>query len=551
MKRQGEKTIYKRLMGLILIFLILFSVLVARLYIFQIKNHEELKIQALKQRGEEIQLSPNRGVIFDRNLYPLTNNEKNLIGLVYKKAIEEDDGLKEFIVRHSKLSMAELNDLLEGGQGMLALPFNEGAERIGDSRDIYFANRISRYNKDQLLSHVIGYVNKSENRGETGIERAYDDILSMAENQTLILEVDKRQNIILGGEYAVDKEVSPSSPNGVQLTIDYKIQKILEEILDREGINGAALVSHIDGDILAMASRPNFNPEGIGDYLDNEDMTLFNKGIQVSYPPGSIFKIVVLLAALEEDMDYTNRIFYCRGYEEFNNGNPIRCNNIYGHGYLSLKEGFAQSCNSVFIQLGREIGSRKILDMARELGFASRINIGILEEKEGILPTGQDIYGAAIGNISIGQGSIEATPLQISNMMMIIANQGVQKDLTLIKGITNKAGQMIKRYNREEDKRILSPQVCQIAREYLNNVLIEGTARNIDLSPIGNGGGKTGSAQAVLKGRETIHGWFSGYVPADDPQYIITVFVEEGRSGAQAAAPIFEEISKEIYKIYK
>lgn len=551
MKNREDKTIFKRLIGLILIFFTLFSILIGRLYIFQIQNHEDLKMQALKQRGEEIQLSPNRGIIFDRNLYPLTNNEKSLIGLVYRKTIEEDDKVREFILDHSKLTLEELNELLKEEKNMVALPFKEGTDRLEDTGDIYFANRISRYNKDHVLSHVIGYVNKSDNRGKTGIERAYDDILSMVENETLILEVDKKQNIILGGEYAVDKEVSPSSPSGVQLTIDYQVQKSVEDILDKREVRGAAIVSQIDGDILAMASRPNFKPEVIEEFLNNEDMTLFNKGIQVSYPPGSIFKIVVLLAALEEDIDFTNRVFYCRGYEEFNNGKPIRCNNIYGHGYLTLKEGFAQSCNSVFIQLGRELGGRKILEMARKLGFSTRVNIGLLEEKEGILPSDQDVYGAAIGNISIGQGSIEATPLQISNMMMIIANQGIQKDMALVKGLTNKTGNMIKRYNREEDKRILSPEICRIGREYLNNVLIEGTAKNIDLSHIGNGGGKTGSAQAVLKGRETIHGWFSGYVPADDPQYIITVFVEEGRSGAQAAAPIFEEISKEIYKIYK
>ncbi len=126
------------------------------------------------------------------------------------------------------------------------------------------------------------------------------------------------------------------------------------------------------GDILGMASRPNFNPEDIDEYLKGEDMALYNKAIQVAYPPGSLFKIVVLLTALEENMDFQNKLFYCKGYEEIND-TVIKCNNIHGHGYLGLNEAFSKSCNSAFIQLGRELGSNKIIDMARKLGFGEKL----------------------------------------------------------------------------------------------------------------------------------------------------------------------------------
>ena len=166
------------------------------------------------------------------------------------------------------------------------------------------------------------------------------------------------------------------------------------------------------------------------------------------------------------------------------------------------------------------------------------------------MPNGDDLLGPAIGNISIGQGKIEATPLQISNLLMIIANNGIQKHLTIVDGITNSDGLILKYYNKEQNKEVISASVSKIAYEYLLNVVENGTGKNIDLDSIGGAGGKTGSAEAILYNNKTIHGWFSGFHPKANPKYVITVFVEEGYSGSKSAAPIFEQIVKEINSIY-
>ena len=143
----------------------------------------------------------------------------------------------------------------------------------------------------------------------------YDEILRNEEDNSLYIEVDEKKNIILGKEYNVSKKTNSMDPNGVKLTIDYHIQKIVENILDEDKKNGAVIITDVEtGDIVAMASRPNFDQDDIDKYLDREDMALYNKGIQVAYPPGSLFKIVVLLTALEEDLSYINKkryfIFY-------------------------------------------------------------------------------------------------------------------------------------------------------------------------------------------------------------------------------------------------
>lgn len=188
--------------------------------------------------------------------------------------------------------------------------------------------------------------------------------------------------------------------------------------------------------------------------------------------------------------------------------------------------------------------------MARKLNFEDKINIGLIEEISGNLPTKEESIGPAIGNISIGQGEIEATPLQISNLLMIIANDGIQKQLKLIEGISNDSGELIiKGFNYESDKRVISQEHTDIAKDYLIEVVKNGTGRRMDLDMYGFAGGKTGTAQAIADNREILHGWFAGFFPASNPKYVVTVLVEGGGSGSTSAAPIFEEICKYLYEM--
>ena len=184
--------------------------------------------------------------------------------------------------------------------------------------------------------------------------------------------------------------------------------------------------------------------------------------------------------------------------------------------------------------------------MDRTLGFVQKVNIGLLEEDEGNLPKEDEIHGAAIGNIALGQGKIQVTPLQVTNLMLTIVNGGVSNPLLLVEGITNRDGLIIKEYQREKEARLLSNNSSLKAMDMLRQVVKEGTARYMDLDQLGGCGGKTGSAEGILKQREVIHGWFTGFFPARNPQYVVTVLVEEAFSGAQSAAPIFEEIIKEL-----
>lgn len=550
MRRKRKNLVEIRLLRLVSILLLVMFFLIFRLYWIQIANHEHLRLEALKQRANAINLYPERGIIYDRNLIPLTNRDRISTIFIPKENLEDNEGLEALILEYTALTKRELRNYKSSSEKILAIPLKKPIDEKMLPKGVFVAERTLRYSKDNILSHVIGYVRKSENKGEYGIEEVYDDVLTNYDNKRILfLELDDNKNVLLSGEYQVSRNTKALEPTGVKLTVDYHIQKIVEKVLDEYDINGAVIVSDVEtGEIRALASRPNFDQNNMEKHLHDDDMTLYNKAIQAKYPPGSLFKIIVLLTALEEDLDYMDRTFYCKGYEELGKIR-ISCNNTAGHGYLDLKEAFSKSCNSVFIQLGKELGGHKIIDMAKRLGFGNTINIGLAEEVEGNLPAGDEIKGPAIGNISIGQGSIEVTPIQMTNLLMIIANNGIMKDMTIVDGITTEDGKMIKSYNRQEDERLLSKENSQIVKEYLVDVVKSGTARSLDLDKIGGAAGKTGSAQGVLSGKKVIHGWFTGYFPVDKPRYVITVLVEEAKYGSQSAIPIFEKIAKEIYRL--
>lgn len=526
---------------------IIFVLLSLRLYYLQFTKSEELSSGALNQRGREIFISPKRGTIYDRNNKSLTNNETVSTLIVLKSQLLQDKELYKQVQDRTILSLREFQKKVNANENLLMIPMDEEFAIEDAKNNLFLLDIINRYTKDNILSHVIGYINKSDNRGKSGVEKVFDEYLNINSLDSFIIEYDKSRSMILDGSYNVNKDADPNNPSGVKLTIDKDIQELVEKIIDEENLQGSVIVAEVDtSNILAMVSRPNFDQDNIQNYFNDENMALYNKAIQVGYPPGSIFKIVVLLTALEVDPDVIRDEYFCNGYEVING---IRINCSGRHGYISLEEGFAKSCNVVFIQLAQDIGSSQVVEMAKQLGFGEKLNIGLLEETAGNLPNDNELHGAAVGNIAIGQGNIEVTPLQITNMMMTIVNKGINKPLGIIEGITNQEGYILKEYNSEAEKRLISEESSIQTLNMLREVVKSGTGRHIELEGLGGSGGKTGSAEGILNQRDIIHGWFTGFFPYKNPKYVITVIIEEADSGSRTAAPIFEKIIKKIAEI--
>lgn len=546
MSKNKDSSIKYRLIFSIFFSFFVFLALIYQLYTIQIIKSEGYIREATLQRSMEFPIYPKRGIIFDRNLIPITNNTVETTIIIEKDKLVKDKALYKQVLKGTNLKEEDLNKMINSNKQLLQLTIqNKDALRVCE--DFFKVEIVKRYQKDNPLAHVVGYINKSDNKGKSGIEFVQDEFLRNQDRKSYLIEYDRDRKIILGSGPYEENSDNPMVPNSVQLTIDIELQKYIEKLLDKENYKGAVVVTEVSsGDILSLVSRPNFNQDDVERYFQIKDMSLYNKAIQVGYPPGSVFKTVVLLAALEENMNYIDTKFYCNGYENVN-GLDISCTS--NHGLLSLREAFAKSCNSAFIQLGKKIGPKRIIEMASKLGMGSKIDIGLIEEIGGRLPNDSEIHGAAIGNIAIGQGIIEVTPIQITNLMMILANKGVEKAISITKAITNQEGRIIKEYQKTPSKRVLEEGVANIALAFLKEVINQGTARSIKLSDLGGGGGKTGSAQAVLDGQDTIHGWFSGFYPSDNPKYVITILIENSNTGSKITLPVFEDIVRKIHQI--
>lgn len=537
----------KRILIFLLSILIIFTLLTSRLFWIQFIKGNIYRNEARNQQNRIIRISSSRGTIFDRNLIPITNCEKIPALLVNKDYLQKNKVIQEYVKEITGID--DLSKISNQRSQFIQIPITIIETKDIDRQNMLVIDKTRRYSSNNILSHVIGYVKESNNKGESGLEKSYNDVLTRNDYMgTIVVKLDGKRRIIPGAKQILAQSVVNLKPNCIKLTIDYNIQNSVEKVMDKKKINGAVIVTDVSsGDILAMASRPNIDLNSIEKYLNNDNMDLYNKALQVSYPPGSVFKTVVLMSALENNIIDLDDEFQCDGFEKLGN-TIISCHKKEGHGKINIKEAFSDSCNSVFIQIGKMVGAKKIIESAERIGFGKAIDIGLTEENIGNLPKGDELLGPAIGNIAIGQGNIEVTPLQVTNMMMIIANNGIMKDMSLVDSIVNQDGEVVEIFERNDDYRVIPYDVNKKLKECLKSVVEDGTGKIIKLDEFGGAAGKTGSAQAILNKENTTHGWFSGYVPQDKPKYVITVLVEKGHTGSRSAGPIFQEIAEEILK---
>jgi peptidoglycan glycosyltransferase/penicillin-binding protein 2 len=266
--------------------------------------------------------------------------------------------------------------------------------------------------------------------------------------------------------------------------------------------------------------------------MDSSNGELINKVTQGTYPPGSVFKIVVAAAALESGIS-PDKVFECTGSETIN-GHTVKCETggEKGHGKISFKDAFAVSCNCAFIQAGQAAGAEAIIDMAERMGMGQTVLESFPDEQKGRIMSVQNSKGAAIANLSIGQGENLVTPLQVAAMTAIVANGGIKTGVKIV--------------NEENlSEECISPEIAAELQKMMEETIISGTGRGLDLYV--TAGAKTGSAESYQSGNDVIHGWITGYVPADNPQYVVTVFVEDGKSGRSSAGPLFCQLVNYMY----
>lgn len=560
-----------RIFVLMCLFLFIFSALLLKIAYHQLIEGYKLAIEANAMRSKSIELKEySRGEIFDRNLLPLTSISTTkalycLPGEVIKHYATDDEN--EAISKIAWFLTCNLPDkkydeiykdlykAFEKKSPFVRIVSDLSEEQIENINisapsGIVVAPIIKRYRNDGFCCHILGYVG-GENKGVSGIEYVYDDVLSgYPASEELVSVLDARGQVIQGLMFKVRKE-QHENKSGVVLTIDKRVQQLAEEVADKHIKKGAVVVMDVQSkEILAMLSRPQYNPYEIGKIKDDKDNSPFINRALTPYHPGSLFKIVIAAAALEYKVVSPEDDFYCDGKYKFTDERSISCWKEGGHGQLSFKEAFVNSCNPSFINVALKLGRDKIMSFAEYIHANEKRLIGYPNINGSYIKI--EKADMAIANAALGQQGIMLSPLQIASLISTIADDGYFAPPVLVKYWTDKEGKKIFIYP-EAKKKVMSEDTAKEIRDMMRLTVVKGTGKNAEMVTV-KAAGKTATSQTGRYGennQEVLNTWFGGFFPADNPRIVIVVLVEEGESGGASAAPVFKEIGDKMLKFFE
>lgn len=425
---------------------------------------------------------------------------------------------------------------------------------------------IREISSDQLKNAIYGGYRAGELIGQYGIEAKLERFLQ-GERGSQTVVVNAMGNKIGEGFHKHD---IPGS--NITLTIDKKVQAAADKAL--EGRRGAVVAMNVStGEILAMASAPAFAPEMFtseiskeqwADLVDVSHSKLTNRAIQGAYPPGSVFKIFVAIAALSEGVVTQNETTNCPGFLKFGTRN-FRCHKHSGHGATSLFEAMVQSCDVYFYTVGQRLGIDRIYHYAHDIfRFGETTGIDLSEENSGLVPSqdwkrryfrskeDQKWYPGETLPVAIGQGAVTTTPLQLATGLAAVVNGGNLIVPKTIRRVVSADGRELQALPRSDDaaRRIdIEPWVLAAVKRSLRGVVEDprGTGHRAALPKELNiaVGGKTGTAQAASREarlRNEDHAWFAGYAPADNPEIVVVALVESAGHGGSVAAPVVHDV---------
>jgi penicillin-binding protein 2 len=526
-----------------------------------------------------------RGILFDRNGVPLVDNRPAFTLSIIPRELDNRDAVLGKLSSLLGLPYQELDDALERVSPDSFLPVRirrgltmEDVAKVEEWKlelpgVIVEVEPQRAYPTSRFAAHLLGYVREASDEqmkqgryrrgelvGQTGLERLLDEFLRGRDGGERI-EVD-----VMGRPIRLIQQTEPHPGAEVVTTIDRRIQELAEK--EMEGKAGSVVVMDPrNGDIIAMVSTPAFPIDQFTGNIDraawmkliqDPSHPMLNRASQAQYPPGSVFKIVLMAAGLQEgSFTPTDRV-QCSGSFTFGD-RTWKDWKKEGHGTVDLRRGIAQSCDVYFYQQGLKIGGAAIAKYAKAFGFAAPTGFELGTERFGLIPEpkprkdrkSRPWTGGDTLNMSIGQGAVLVTPLQVARMMSAVANGGVLWKPRLVQRIERPEQGVVFRDPGQVNGHVeLSPVVWALIRDGLWEVVnghgTGGAARipGLDVA------GKTGTAQIIANSkseRGEDHAWFAAFAPAKDPQAVVVVIVERGGHGGEAAAPIARKIFNAIF----
>ena len=566
-----------RILGSIILFF--FVVLVVGLFYSQVLKYDVYRELSEKNRIRVLPLEAPRGKIYDRNGNLLVSNRISFDVEVVYQEIGDKEALTETLSEILEIDKSRISKKVDEARKNPFIPFKV-VEDIGKDKAIRLeevsidlpgvivtTRPLRRYAYDKALSHIVGYLGKiSEEElkryssygysiqdyvGKDGIERNYNEYLRGVHGG-LQTEVDSRGRLI---RTLAIKEPIPGK--NLYLSIDGKLQAFCDSLMEDK--KGAIVVMNPStGEILVMVSHPNFDPSvfitpghsrEVIELLNSKTYPLLNRSISSSYPPGSVFKIVVALGGLDSKSFDKKRNLFCGG--SYRVGNRVfNCWRKEGHGTQDIIAAIKQSCNAFFYQLGLLLGVDEIANYAFMLGFGKITGVDLPGESSGLVPSSswkrrklnEPWYKGETANYAIGQGYLLVTPIQIAQLLGITANKGKIVEPFIVDKIED-----IRIHHAQPREVGLDEDALEVVREGLKAVVNgeRGTgyyarSKEVVIS------GKTGTAQNP---RGISHAWFAGFAPYEDPKLCIVVFLEHGGKGGLAPARFSKKIIEEAKKL--
>ncbi len=575
--------------------LVVFSVLILRLWFLQIMNGPVYRSKSEHNRIRLQDISPFRGIIFDRNGEVLVDNRPSYDLYIIPEEVQDKGRLLESLNRLIGLDPGSTGGWLD--KVSRGLPFKPVCVKRDISRNelatiethrfnlpgiLIKVKQQRRYISGKLASHLLGYMgeitkqqlrageypnNKSGDLiGKSGVEWKWQTVLNGKRGGEQV-EVDAAGRII-----KVVSRKPPVSGADIYLTIDKNLQVLAEKALS--GKKGAIVaMDPRDGEILALASSPPYDPNlfvgGIDkasweNIVSSEDSALQNRALTGLYPPGSVFKIIIALAGLQEGVIDPAEELFCNGTYSLGRS-KYRCWKKYGHGKVGFHRALVESCDIYFYKMGRRLGVDRIASYAKKFGLGEKTGIDVGREKSGLIPTkewklkrwGSPWQAGETVSLSIGQSFILVTPIQMATMISAVFNGGVVHKPQLTKRIGKTHADKVHGSGLKGRGRLgIRQGHLELVRKALIGVVNEprGTGSKAKVKDI-TVAGKTGTAQVVAlkKGKggddrdgvpfeHMDHAWFVAVAPAEKPKIAIVIVIEHGGHGGSTAAPIAKEI---------
>ena len=549
------KGIHKREKIVLLIVIFCFIVIIFKVFYIQVIDYKKLNSLANSLWSRKLPIEADRGRIYTKDGTVIADNLTTVSLVFIPNQVKEKDKVATDIAEILNVDKSVIEEHLYK-KSSIERVHPEGrrlsyeiADKINSLNydGVYLVKESKRYYPyNNLMSHILGFVG-IDNQGLSGLELQYDEYLTGASGAIEYFSDAKGNRL-----QKEDVYVQPENGMDIYLTVNSELQTSMERELDnvmlKYNADGAWSIAMDPntGEILAMSSRPNFNPNNYQDYTTEQ----LNRNLAIwsSYEPGSTFKIVTLATAIEEKVvDIEKDTFNDSGSVNVD-GARIKCWKRGGHGHQTFIEVVQNSCNPGFVELGQRLGKETLFKYINNFGFGSKTGIDLNGEGSGILFNINKVGPVELATTAFGQG-VSVTALQQITAVSAVINGGTLYKPYIVKSIVeHETGEIIKENNPQEVRKVISEDTSKQVRYALESVVALGTGRNAYIENY-RVGGKTGTAQKVNNGVYMTGNYivsFIGFLPADNPKVVVYVAIDNPKGVTQYGGTIAAPIAKNI-----